>query len=139
MSRILAILICALPLFGQQAYVAVMWPSASGALTAQWVKIGPNISFNSSTKVLDCVVPPASTGIDLKLFRFDVPAAGQSVFALPASETRNPKAVLVFYNLPLAEGPDHDYTVSTDRRTVTFTTRLGPALAGSVVQVWAVF
>lgn len=117
-----------------------MWPSASGTLTAQWVKIGPNISFNTSTKVLDCVVPPASSpGIDLKLFRFDVPVAGQSVFALPASETRGPKAVLVFYNLPLAEGSDHDYTLSTDKRTVTFTSRLGPALAGSVVQVWGVF
>lgn len=127
MRRMLLFLLC-LPLCGQ--HILFLAPNGK----TNWARLGTSISIVSTTPypTLECAagVPnraPVTYSLSV--------AAGQVTFSIPASETANPRWLMVAYAVVMVEG--EDYTVSTNKRTVTFT-RTVPT-PGGIVQLIAVF
>jgi len=122
-------LVLAAGLFAQH----VVFLGTNGKVT--WAKLGSTVAVNATVPypTLECVVPPSVPRAPVT-YTFPV-VAGQTTYAIPASEPSNPRWLLVTYAVVLVEG--EDYTVSADKRTVTFT-KTAPT-PGGTVQITAVF
>lgn len=130
MTKMLLIYLLSLPLLGQ--YVA--YRGSNGKAT--WAKLGSSITVSPTSPypTLECAPTASLLSRPPVTFSFSV-AAGQTVFSLPASELADPRWVLVSYAVVLVEG--EDYTVSANKRTVTFTKTV--PTPGGTVQIIAIF
>lgn len=96
-------------------------------------RLGPNLTANTATRTLDCVVPTPPGGV--KVYNF-IADGVQTVFTLPSADPV-PSEVLVFNYFPLDGSGSPTPLYSRTGMVITLNLPQGPPPKGSLVQIVA--